>query len=64
MDLRFICIERDISLKIMCEKIGVNRRTITAMHGGVGTPDGASLAALCKWSGLDVADYSIDLEEL
>jgi hypothetical protein len=43
---------------------GVPHDTLYQMSKRGSVPGGARLAALCKWSGLNCADYLIDLEDL
>jgi transcriptional regulator with XRE-family HTH domain len=62
-DIRRICKDREMSLRGMAEETGVREDTIYYMQCKGSVPDGTALAALCKWSGLKIGDYSIDLLE-
>jgi transcriptional regulator with XRE-family HTH domain len=60
-DLHAIARQRGLSMHKLSFEVGVHSATLSHMRRGV-TPDGPNLAALCKWSGLNAADYSIDRE--
>jgi hypothetical protein len=54
---------RGLSMLRFSYEVGVNSATLSRMkNNGMGL-DGVNLAALCKWSGLNAADYSIDWEK-
>lgn len=63
-DLRRVCAERQITVARMALEIGVNNSSLSYMFSQRSVPDGVNLAALAKWSGLNIGDYSINLEAL
>lgn len=63
-DLRRVCAQRRISIARMALEVGVNNSTLSYMFSQGCVPDGINLAALSKWSGLNIGDYSVNLETL
>jgi hypothetical protein len=62
-DLEAIVKSRGLSMLRFSYEVGVHATTLSRMkNNGMGL-DGVNLAALCKWSGLNAADYSIDREQ-
>lgn len=62
-DLKTITKERGMTFTSLAREIGVHNSTLSYMNTIGSVPDGTTLAALAKWSGLNVANYSIDLEQ-
>ncbi len=62
-DLKIVAKERGMTFTSLAREIGVHDSTLSYMNTIGSVPDGTSLAALAKWSGLNVADYSVDLEQ-
>ena len=64
MALKKVAKERGVSINQMCEESGVNSSTISYMSSAKKqVPDGRNLAALVKWSGVDIGRFSIDREK-
>ena len=60
-DVRMTAKARGYTLDRMCIEVGIDNASFSR-YGTVGTiPEGAILAALCKWANLNAANYSIDL---
>ena len=62
-DLYAVLRQRGYSVLRMAQEAGVSNTTFTHMAAHSTVPDGITLAAVCKWAGLDAAKYSIDLEQ-
>jgi len=58
--LRRICATRGISVAKMCSDVGLHRSWLNALERNGNAPNGAALAALCKWGGLSAQDYAVD----
>lgn len=50
-----------ISMNRVASINGIDPASLSRVRTRGAVPDGAGLAALCKWAGLNVADYSVDL---
>jgi hypothetical protein len=57
-DFRRVCADRGVSLKEAAFQIGLHTDTLYFIKCLRAVPGGATLAAMCKWSGLSAADYS------
>jgi hypothetical protein len=62
-DFRRVCKTKGLTLKQASIATGVHQDTLYFMKCINGIPDTISMASLCKWSGLNIGDYSIDTEE-
>lgn len=63
IDLYRVCNSRGISRRKAAEVIGIPANSLYCITHRGAIPSGVGLAAICKWSGLNAADYSIDLGE-
>jgi DNA-binding XRE family transcriptional regulator len=63
IDLRRVCNKRGISRRKAAIEIGVREDTLYFITHKHQVPSGVTMAAICKWSGLNCADYSINLED-
>ena len=59
-DLRRICARREITVAQMLAEVGLHRSWLNALERNGNAPNGAALAALCKWGGLSAQDYAVD----
>lgn len=50
-----------VSMGWVSIETGVDSASLARIGSRGAVPDGINLAALCKWAGLNAADYSVDL---
>lgn len=60
-DIRKVCKDRHTTMSKMCAETGVDNGSLSRVGTKGAIPDGATLAALCKWSGLNIVNYHVDL---
>ena len=60
-DVRNIAKARGVTLDKMCTEVGIDNASFSRYGSTGAIPEGAILAALCKWSNLNAANYSVDL---
>lgn len=63
VDLIRACNARGLSRRKAAVEIGLPENTLYCITHRRAIPSGVGLAAICRWSGLDAADYSIDLDD-
>lgn len=59
-DLKRIASIKGMSMENVAHMVGMDGASLARMRTRGAVPDGINLAALCKWSGLHAADYSIE----
>jgi len=62
-DLFRVCNQRGLSRRRAAEDIGIPSNTLYCITHRGAIPNGTGLAAICKWAGLNAADYSLNLED-
>lgn len=58
-DVRSICYSRGLSVSKASIEMGICGSSLSHIKNKARTPDGITLAAICKWTKLNAGDYSI-----
>ena len=61
-DLLRACRDKGTNRRKLAVEIGVSEDTLYFITTKNAIPSTVAMAAICKWGGLDIGDYSIDLE--